>query len=657
MTTQDIEDILELGFNVLPLKTDKTPNIRSWTRLMTEFYDEPITDTFIHVGIVCGKISGGLEVIDIDTKYDLDGNLIERLKKIINYQKAHLWGKLTIAETRSGGLHLLYRTSVSANNMKLASRPATEEEQKESQETTKVLIETRGQGGYIVGVPSEGYKFLQGDYSTVPDLTDEERDILISSSIACDKMPMDVFKASVPAYRSKGQSPWDAYNEQADVVEFLCSQGWSVHREYGERVLLKRPGATETKYSGNYHRGLRLFTCHSSSQPWFEPGKAYNPMAVYTMVMCNGDFSQSARELLALGYGELPEKEFQNDIETFTDEFQITDYLADKPSDDEMIRKFRKGEIEMGVPLGWEDLDRHWVFKEGQFVIGLGHDNVGKSTIIWYKAVVLNLKHGVKTMIYSSENAPWVIKMKMCEFAIGKNSKMWTDKEEDTLTSWFDNNFDIIHSEEPFAYNQILDVADYLIGKSGHKMLVIDPYNTLAYNFEGLDRRLSTHDYHHHVASTFKRWAMKNNCTIFLNTHAVTEAMRMTHQKGEMKGYVKPPLKSHAEGGGKWAAKADDFIIYHRYTNHPDKRRVIEMHVAKIKEEWKGGQPTLKDTPVELTYTNPNGDFVGFYDDNKRNPIKHLFNDRYLDGVQVSASFNSSDKFYSNSTLRDVGKS
>ena len=648
MDKKEILHILEQGFNVLPLRSDKTPNIRGWTSLMTHMWDEEIDNSFIHVGIVCGKISGGLEVVDIDTKYDDKGTLVERYKKLIDFQKKGLWDRLTISETRSGGLHLLYRCDKIGNNMKLAERVEGD--------STLVLIETRSEKGYIVGVPSEGYKFIQGNYETVPHLTEEERDIIISSAIALDRKPLDVFKPTVPAWNSKGKTPWEDFNERGNTVDLLVSEGWSIYEERGKKIFMKRPGNSDSKFSGNFHKELNLFSCHSTSQPWFEPGKAYPPSAVFAMLKCNGDFSEAARQLLGLGYGEVPEKQFQNTIETFTDEFQITDYLCKKEDDDDMIRKYRKGEIKPGIPLGWMDLDQHWVFKEGQFVIGLGHDNVGKSTVIWYKAVVLNLLHGIKTIIYSSENQPWVIKMKMCEFVLGKNSKLWNDREEELVTSWFDKNFDVIYSEDAFAYNQILEVAEYLIGKNGYKMLIIDPYNTLAYNWEGLDRRLSTHDYHHHVASTFKRWAMKHNCTVFLNTHAVTEAMRMTWQSGELKGYVKPPLKSHAEGGGKWAAKADDFLIYHRYTNHPDRRRFTEIHVAKIKEEWKGGQPTMKDAPVMLEFTNPDGRFTGFYDDKKKNPIRDVFAQRYLDGIQNELVINDSSKFFSNNTLRNVAK-
>ena len=63
--------------------------------------------------------------------------------------------------------------------------PATEEELKKNpNEKFKTLIETRGEKGYIACYPSKGYSIFNGDFKHIPEITTEERDILLSCARA-----------------------------------------------------------------------------------------------------------------------------------------------------------------------------------------------------------------------------------------------------------------------------------------------------------------------------------------------------------------------------------------------------------------------------------------------------------------------------------------
>jgi hypothetical protein len=111
------------------------------------------------IAVICGAVSGGLEVIDFDLKNDLTGDLYQRYCALI---PEDLLAKLHIVKTRSGGYHFYYRCEVIEGNKKLAARPATEKELKDTPHQKQfVLIETRGQGGYVVAPPSEGYAIEQ----------------------------------------------------------------------------------------------------------------------------------------------------------------------------------------------------------------------------------------------------------------------------------------------------------------------------------------------------------------------------------------------------------------------------------------------------------------------------------------------------------------
>ena len=89
---------------------------------------------------------------------------------------------MLIIKTPSGGYHWFYRCADGVEkNQKLAMRPPTEEEQK-GRETQLVLLETRGEAGYVASLPTAGYEHIQGSYSKIPSISAEDRDLILSSA-------------------------------------------------------------------------------------------------------------------------------------------------------------------------------------------------------------------------------------------------------------------------------------------------------------------------------------------------------------------------------------------------------------------------------------------------------------------------------------------
>ena len=78
-----IEKLIEKGFSLIPLNSDKSPKMKTWT----EFQTNKITDINKfpdnNIGLICGEVSGNLLAIDIDCKYDLTGTLYKDLKELI----------------------------------------------------------------------------------------------------------------------------------------------------------------------------------------------------------------------------------------------------------------------------------------------------------------------------------------------------------------------------------------------------------------------------------------------------------------------------------------------------------------------------------------------------------------------------------------------
>ena len=88
---------LDANLNVIGV-SNKIPANGSWKRWQSEMRTaEDLKGD--GVGIICGKISGHLEVLDIDLKYSLDPNLYGKLKQKINAINGSLIDSLMIIQT------------------------------------------------------------------------------------------------------------------------------------------------------------------------------------------------------------------------------------------------------------------------------------------------------------------------------------------------------------------------------------------------------------------------------------------------------------------------------------------------------------------------------------------------------------------------------
>jgi putative DNA primase/helicase len=126
-----------------------------------------------------------------------------------------------LEQSPSGGFHWLYRCPEISGNIKLARRPKAPDEMNDPEDKIKVLIETRGEGGYIVVAPSHGrvhpsgkrYVLLRGNFETIAAINIEERESLFELARTFDLMPKP--QAKEPAAKSSGKAegrPGDDFN-------------------------------------------------------------------------------------------------------------------------------------------------------------------------------------------------------------------------------------------------------------------------------------------------------------------------------------------------------------------------------------------------------------------------------------------------------------
>ena len=161
---------LAAGLSVLPARKKEKCPVFKWKEYQEHVPTEHAVKTWFAddhdaICIVCGKVSGNLEVIDFDNH----GELFPKWKEAI---PADLFGKLVVERTPSGGYHVAYRCANEVSpNLKLA--------QGKRDGRIVTLIETCGTGGLVLCSPTDGYEFVQGTYEALPRLTKEEQEILL----------------------------------------------------------------------------------------------------------------------------------------------------------------------------------------------------------------------------------------------------------------------------------------------------------------------------------------------------------------------------------------------------------------------------------------------------------------------------------------------
>lgn len=275
----------------------------------------------------------------------------------------------------------------------------------------------------------------------------------------------------------------------------------------------------------------------------------------------------------------------------------------------EKIFDIKEGRIQEGLKIGIPDIDEYIRFKQGNFNLLIGHANVGKTTVICYLLTVWAVLHKLKFVIWSSENTPQSIVRKIIEFKMGKPIHIASKEEITHSIDWCNKHFKIIDVTELYTYKGLLKEVQAIKEVWDFQGLVVDPYNSLSKDSQ-LMRGVGSHEYDYQVASELRLFAKKNNVSVFLNAHGVTESLRRTHPKGHEYENLPTPLGlASVEGGGKWGNRADDVICIHRYTSHPTDWMYSHLHVLKIKETETGGRCTPYEEPIRLRMSKNN---VGF---------------------------------------------
>lgn len=260
------------------------------------------------LAIICGEVSGGLELFDFD---DADiftayleaadalglGDLVSRIRA--GYEE----------RTPDAGAHWFYRCAEVGGNEKLAQRPAPDDPRK-----PLVLLETRGEGGYGITAPTNGavhptgnpWQLLSGSFATIKTITPGDRKALFDLARSFDEMPPTEIDTRPAASLPAGDRPGDEFRAASGDLNgwrsILEPHGWQLHHGRGAVGYWRRPGKDHGWSATTGHAGTDLLYVFSESTV-FDTKRGYNPYTAYTILEHDGDYSAAAMALAADGYG------------------------------------------------------------------------------------------------------------------------------------------------------------------------------------------------------------------------------------------------------------------------------------------------------------------------------------------------------------------
>ncbi|PJN22397.1 hypothetical protein [Kitasatospora sp. CB02891] len=331
-------ELHEAGLCVIPIRAngEKAPSVK-WTPYKVSRSTPEEHDTWFRPGrdagiaVVYGEVSGAIEMIEFEGLAVREGVLDEVTEIMQASGLGDVWAAVQsgwATQSPSGGIH--YRVHIDGApvppNTKLAQRPAREDEytpeerqriaEKPGSRITRVLVETRGEGGYGLVEPSGGavhasgrpYVRIAGGPSSIPTIAADYMEAVREVCRMVDALPRPETAASAPKSRTPpppggGLRPGEDFNLRASWEEILSGifrpvrtsgsttyWGWA-DGSRGAKATTGRDPATDRLY---------VFTTSSD----FIPEVPYTKFGAWALLNHGGDYQAAARALRAQGYGD-----------------------------------------------------------------------------------------------------------------------------------------------------------------------------------------------------------------------------------------------------------------------------------------------------------------------------------------------------------------
>jgi AAA domain/Bifunctional DNA primase/polymerase, N-terminal len=311
----------ERGLSVIPIRGDGS---KAAACRWAEYQREPPDDAQLArwfgngetrgLALIAGEVSGNLLVIDFECIELFDQWLT--LARPILAEAGIDPETLPLVETPRPGRHVYLRT---------AEPPPGNDKLALDHDSKTTLIETRGEGGYVIAPGSPGcchptgreYRFVRQGWiagTVSPRIGLDHLDALLNCCRALDRSRRpEPSPKREPSVNGDGSRPGDEFNRRADWGVLLREAGGTLVSQSGDVQLWRRPGK-ECGMSGTvgHHRtanGVPLLIVFSSNWSPFEQTtktnpRGYTPFEAYALLKHRGDFTAAAEELARQGYGE-----------------------------------------------------------------------------------------------------------------------------------------------------------------------------------------------------------------------------------------------------------------------------------------------------------------------------------------------------------------
>jgi putative DNA primase/helicase len=277
------------------------------------------------VAIVCGEVSGNLNVLDIEF---LD--FLRDFGELVEAQAAGLIASLPLVATpgkdAAGGRHLYFRSPAPLKTGKLARLTEAEAFRRTGDPKKQTAIELKAEGGYVLapGCPADChesgrlYRHVGGPFlEEVATLAAGDVELLLSCARALNRLvvasprPAATRAPSTPA----GNRPGDEFNRRASWPAVLEPHGWALVRVRQGVSYWRRPGkergvSATTGYCTSEYSGDLLCVFSSNAAPLDIPDgrdhQCFSKFSAYALLNHKGDFREATRELARQGYGPPP---------------------------------------------------------------------------------------------------------------------------------------------------------------------------------------------------------------------------------------------------------------------------------------------------------------------------------------------------------------
>lgn len=340
-------ELHDAGLCPLPVKADgtKAPDVSSWTpykvtRSTPAEHDRWFADgRRTGIGVVTGAVSGNIELIEFEGLAVREGVLDEVAELAHNSGLGGLWEAVTTGwadQSPSGGVH--YKVVVegrpAAGNTKLARRLARPDEytpeerqrlaERPNAKIVRVLIETRGEGGFVVIAPSHGtthpsgkpYLRLAGGPTTMAVVSPDDLDALYALCQAHDAMPTEERAKTAPRPKRELPAghvrPGDDFENRADWSEIIGEEFEALFTR-GQTTYWRRKGKPRGISATTGHAADRDRLYVFSTSTAFDAETPYDKFAAYTLLTqgaTNAEtFKRAAADLRSKGYGSEPPRQ------------------------------------------------------------------------------------------------------------------------------------------------------------------------------------------------------------------------------------------------------------------------------------------------------------------------------------------------------------